>query len=76
MLRLLRSKVTHRHLLMKKYKQNNKMETKELIQNILDGDKVSADLAFNELLQDKVRTVLDIKKVELTANIYNDSDAS
>ena len=52
------------------------METKELIQNILDGDKVSADLAFNELLQDKVRTVLDIKKVELTANIYNDSDAS
>ena len=52
------------------------METKELIQNILDGDKVSADMAFNELLQDKVRTVLDIKKVELTANIYNDSDAS
>ena len=52
------------------------METKELIQNILDGDKVSADMAFNELLQDKVSTVLDIKKVELTANIYNDSDAS
>ena len=61
---------------MKKYKQNNKMETKELIQNILDGDTVSADLAFNELLQDKARTVLDIKKVELTANIYNDSDES
>ena len=52
------------------------METKELIQNILDGDKVSADMAFNELLQDRARTVLDIKKVELTANVYNETDMS
>ena len=52
------------------------METKELIQNILDGDKVSADAAFNELLQDKVHAVLDIKKVELTADVYNQTDVS
>jgi hypothetical protein len=50
------------------------METKELIQNILDGETVSADAAFNSLLQDKVRTVLDIKKVELTGSLYNDQE--
>jgi len=50
------------------------METKELIQNILDGETVSADAAFNQLLQDKARTILDIKKVELTASLYNDQE--
>jgi hypothetical protein len=49
------------------------MDTKELIQNIIDGDPVSTDSAFNTLIQDKARNVLDIKKVEMTADIYNAS---
>jgi hypothetical protein len=47
------------------------METKELIQNIIDGNVKASDTAFNALIQDKARTILDIKKVEMTADIYN-----
>ena len=47
------------------------METKELIQNIMDGNEKASDTAFNTLMQDKARTILDIKKVEMTADIYN-----
>ena len=48
-------------------------DTKELVQNIMNGDNVAANVAFNALIQDKVRTVLDIKKVELTSSIYGSS---
>jgi hypothetical protein len=50
------------------------MDTKELIQNIVSGDSKAADAAFNALIQDKARTILDIKKVEMTADIYNKSE--
>lgn len=47
------------------------MDTKELIQNIVNGDAKATDTSFNALIQDKARTILDIKKVEMTADIYN-----
>lgn len=47
------------------------METKELIQNIIKGKAKESDASFNALIQDKARTILDIKKVEMTADIYN-----
>jgi hypothetical protein len=48
-------------------------DTKELIQNIVTGDDLAANVTFNAIIQDKVRTVLDIKKVELTSSIYGSS---
>jgi hypothetical protein len=47
------------------------MDTKELINNIMNGDARATDVSFNALIQDKARTILDIKKVEMTADIYN-----
>jgi len=47
------------------------MDAKELIQNIVSGDAKATDASFNALIQDKARTILDIKKVEMTADIYN-----
>jgi len=47
------------------------MDSKELIQNIISGNTKATDAAFNSLIQDKARTILDIKKVEMTADIYN-----
>lgn len=52
-------------------KKCKNMDTKELIQNIVSGNSEAADAAFNRLIQDKAQTVLDIKKVEMTSNIYN-----
>jgi len=47
------------------------MDSKQLIQNIVSGDTKASDATFNALIQDKARTILDIKKVEMTADIYN-----
>lgn len=44
---------------------------KDFVNGIVSGDTVSAQSSFDALLRDKVRTVLEIKKVELTSQIYN-----
>jgi hypothetical protein len=46
-------------------------KTKEFIDSMMSGEKTTSDSLFSNLIRDKVRTVLDIKKVELSANIYN-----
>lgn len=46
-------------------------KTKEFIDSIINNDTSSASSSFNALIRDKVRTVLDVKRVELTSNIYN-----
>ena len=46
-------------------------KTKEFIDSIINNDTSSAASNFSTLIRDKVRTVLEIKKVELTSNIYN-----
>jgi hypothetical protein len=48
-------------------------KTKEFIDSMMSGEKTTSDSLFSNLIRDKVRTVLDIKKVELSANIYNAS---
>lgn len=51
---------------------NNYMsKTKEFIDNIISADMSSASSSFDALMRDKARTVLEIKRVELTSNIYN-----
>ena len=44
---------------------------KEFIDSVINNDASSTSSSFNALIRDKVRTVLDVKRVELTANIYN-----
>ena len=46
-------------------------KTKEFIDNIINADISSASSSFDALMRDKARTVLEIKRVELTSNIYN-----
>lgn len=46
-------------------------KTKEFIDSIINNDTSTTASSFNALIRDKVRTVLDVKKVELTSNIYN-----
>jgi hypothetical protein len=46
-------------------------KTKEFIDSLMNGQKETTDSLFSGIIRDKVRTILDIKKVELAANIYN-----
>lgn len=46
-------------------------KTKEFIDSIINNDTSTTSSSFNALIRDKVRTVLDVKRVELTSNIYN-----
>ena len=46
-------------------------KTKQFVDSLMNGQKESTDSLFSGMIRDKVRTVLDIKKVELAANIYN-----
>lgn len=46
-------------------------KTKEFIDSIINNDTSSTASSFNALIRDKVRTVLEVKKVELTSSIYN-----
>ena len=46
-------------------------KTKEFIDSLMNGQKETSDSLFSGMIRDKVRTVLDIKTVELSANIYN-----
>jgi hypothetical protein len=46
-------------------------KTKEFIDSIINNDASASSSSFNALIRDKVRTVLDVKRVELTSNIYN-----
>lgn len=46
-------------------------KTKEFIDSIINNDTSTTSSSFNALIRDKVRTVLEVKKVELTSNIYN-----
>lgn len=48
-------------------------KTKEFIDSLLSGQKETSDLTFSSMMRDKVQTILDIKRVELTSNIYNSS---
>ena len=41
------------------------------INNITSGNKKSADASFSNLIMTKVNTVLDIKRIELTSDIFN-----
>jgi hypothetical protein len=45
-------------------------KTKEFIDNIINTDMSSASSNFDALIRDKVRTTLEIKKIELTSSIY------
>jgi hypothetical protein len=48
-------------------------KTKEFIDSMMSGEKTTADSLFSDLIRDKVRTVLEIKKVELSSSIYNNA---
>jgi len=48
-------------------------KTKQFIDSLMSGQRETSDSLFSGMIRDKVRTVLDIKKVELSANIYNAS---
>jgi len=46
-------------------------KTKEFIDSIISNDTATSESCFDALIRDKVRTVLDIKRVELSASIYD-----
>lgn len=46
-------------------------KAKEFVNSIVSGDTATAQSSFSSMIRDKVRTVIEIKKVELTSNIYN-----
>ena len=46
-------------------------KAKEFVNSIVSGDSSAAQSSFLSMIRDKVRTVLEIKKVELTSSIYN-----
>jgi hypothetical protein len=48
-------------------------KTKEFIDSLMNGQKETSDSLFSGMIRDKVRTVLEIKKVELSSSIYNDA---
>lgn len=41
------------------------------INNISSGDSEKTNVSFNKLIMSKVNTVLDIKRIELTSDIFN-----
>ena len=43
---------------------------KEFIDSVISNDASSASTNFDALIRDKVRTTLEVKKVELTSTIY------
>lgn len=47
------------------------MNSKQLIRDILDDKIKNADATFNAIMVDKARTALDIEKVRLTSDIFN-----
>jgi len=44
---------------------------RQMLDNILNGDNVSAQNNFDDLISAKVSTELDAKKVDLAQTIYN-----
>lgn len=48
---------------------------KQFIDSIATQDTRTADSLFNTLLQDRVRDVLEIKRVELSGKIYQLPDS-
>lgn len=45
--------------------------TKKIIDAIADGNTSVANEAFAKAIKEKVNTILDIKKVSITSEIYN-----
>jgi len=41
------------------------------INSISSGDSEKTDVSFNKLIMSKINTVLDIKRIELTSDIFN-----
>ena len=49
--------------------------TKMFIDSIVSGNKETTDTIFSDLIRNKVRNVLEIKKVELAATIYSGEES-
>jgi len=47
------------------------MSTSELINNIKDGDNVTANKTFDSLLKSKLNDALDAEKIKVAGEIYN-----
>ena len=45
------------------------MEVENIINNLKDGDNVAASKAFNAVMQDKLSTALDAKKIEIASGL-------
>jgi len=43
----------------------------DLIDNIESGNNIEAEAIFNDLLQDRIDTLLNNKKVEVSQNMFN-----
>jgi hydroxylamine reductase (hybrid-cluster protein) len=48
------------------------MNTKDLIQSIVSGDKSESSSILNTLLKDKVKNEVDLQRVTVANNIFND----
>lgn len=51
----------------------NMNEIKTLLNSIVDGDRSSADAAFQNIMRDKVRIETDIRRIETAKNIYDNA---
>lgn len=45
------------------------MEVENIINNLKDGDNVAAGKAFTAVMQDKLSTALDAKKIEIASGL-------
>ena len=45
------------------------MSVNELIQNLQDGDNVTANRQFNTVMADKMTAALDAKKIEIASGL-------
>jgi hypothetical protein len=50
------------------------MSTKELIDNIKQGDAMKSNNTFNSIMQDKILSALDTHKTEVASKMYGASN--
>ena len=49
------------------------MSVKDLLNNIMSGDKESADTTFEQLMSDKIMTAIETKREEMTSTMFGES---